>query len=332
MRNYTVSGVKTSKASSPGQIFLFGEHAVVYGQPALATAIDIRAEARAEPVPNKLFKIRSEGVGQLDAKIKKRNGNWSVCEKKGDIKKLEFVSKAAELTINHVDKAQGLKIFIESGIPLGSGLGSSSAVTTATIAAVSKELGKKLSREKISQLAYETELGVQGAASRTGVSVASYGGFLRVQDENVERLEGLPELDIVIGYTGEYGNTGELVAGVKGLKDSRPALINPIIESIGKTADMGIESLREKNLGKVGVLMNTNQNLLEGLGVSSPDLRDLIAAAREAGARGAKLTGAGGGGCMIALKSKEDRKIYEAIKKEGGEPMQARTGAKGVRF
>ncbi|KXA91532.1 hypothetical protein AKJ63_01000 [candidate division MSBL1 archaeon SCGC-AAA259D18] len=324
-------GEKTKKASSPGQIFLFGEHAVVYGYTALATAIDMRTEVQAELVDNEKLEIKSREIGELKGKIEEVNGKWSIKKKSGDLEKLRFVIKIIQLTLNHIDRAKGLKIYIKSDLPPGSGLGSSSAVTTATAAAVSSVLGKDLTKKEISDLAFNSELEVQGAASRTGVNVATYGGFLKIRRSEKKALE-LPQLKILIGYTGEYSNTGKLVGDVKNLKEARPNITNPILEAIGKAAESGIESLQKEHLEKVGVLMNANQALLRGLNVSSSKLHNLIQAARSTGAIGAKLTGAGGGGCMIALSRGNIDGIAESVKRAGGEPMKAKIGAEGLKI
>lgn len=266
----------------------------------------------------------------MEGEIRKIDGRISITNKTGNLGRLRFVTKVSELTLNTLGKNHGVRLNIESDVPAGSGLGSSSAVTTATAAAISTALDKKLDRDEISRIAYEAEKGVQGAASRTGVSVASHGGFLRVQKEDRERLKDLPELNVLIGYTGKHGNTGKLVAGVRKLKESHPEIINPIMEAIGKITEVGIESLREDRLEKVGVLMDANQNLLEGLRVSSSELWGLISAARSAGALGAKLTGGGGGGCMIALNITEIDEMYKSIEKAGGKPIEAKIGAEGL--
>ncbi|KXB07405.1 hypothetical protein AKJ54_00310 [candidate division MSBL1 archaeon SCGC-AAA382K21] len=320
------------RVSAPGQIFLFGEHAVVYGQPALAAAINISTEAKAKPRADDQIKIVSKGVGNLKGKVKKTNGDWSIQEKTGELSRLRFVVKTAEITLNHLDEGSGFELEIDSEVPVGSGLGSSSAVTTATAAAISSIFDRNLSKDDISDLAYDAELKVQGAASKTGVKVATHGGFLKVTGDEMNSISDISELKVLIGNTGDYGNTGELVKKVRLSKESRPEIINPIIEAIGKTTEAGIKSLQDENLEKVGVLMNVNQNLLEGLGVSSPKLRKLIKAARDAGGKGAKITGAGGGGCMVALTEESVDRISRAIEKKGGEPIKVKVGVEGLSF
>lgn len=305
---------------------------MVYGQPALSASIDIRTEVRVETIPDKKVEIKSTEVGEMEGEIRKTGEELKIQNKIGDTQELQFVTKTIELTLNHLDEEKGVKVQIDSELPLGSGLGSSSAVTTATAAAVSSAMGKKLDRENVSHLAYSAELEVQGAASRTGVNTSTYGGFLKVQEDRMEKLESLPELNVLVGYTGKYGNTGEMVESVKKLRESRPELINSVILAIGKATEAGIKALKGRKSEKVGALMNANQNLLEGLQVSSPELRDLINAARSSGATGAKLTGAGGGGCMIALVPEAIEEIAKEIRKEGGEPIRAKIGVEGMRY
>lgn len=326
------SGETTKRAISPGQIFLFGEHAVVYGEPALATAIDAFTTVEAEEERNPRIQIQSKGVGSMEGIIVNENGNWSIKDRKGDVEALRFVSKSIELVFDYYSRATGLTLRIDSDIPTGSGLGSSSAVTTATVAAVSSVLGEKLSHKQIAEIAYSSELEVQGAASRTGVNVATFGGFLRVEEDKFKEIKNLPELSVTIGYTGIYGDTGSLVGEVRKLRKTRPEITDTIIETIGEITDIGIDTLRGGNMKKFGVLINANQNLLEALGVSSPEIRGLIKATRNSGAIGAKLTGAGGGGCMIAITPKDSDNIAKVIQENGCEPIKAKIGVGGLRY
>ncbi|KXB07046.1 hypothetical protein AKJ51_02185 [candidate division MSBL1 archaeon SCGC-AAA382A20] len=318
--------------SSPGQIFLFGEHAVVYGQPALLASIGLRTTVEAEPLDNRRIEVESEGLGEMSGKVEKIEEKWKIREKSGDITQLRYVTRVAELVFNYLDSGKGVSLTISSELPPGSGLGSSSAVTTAAGVAVSSILGEDLEKDKIAQLAYEAEVDIQGAASHAGVSVATHGGFLRVQGDQLKNLENFSELDILIGYTGNYADTGKMVEKVRDLKESNPEIYGPIIKTIGKATEGGIESLKDNNLEKVGVLMNANQNLLEGLDVSTPKLRNLIETARDFGALGAKITGAGGGGCMIALGSKNIEKTVDAIEENDGVPIKTKIGLEGLRY
>lgn len=296
------------------------------------TSIDIRTNVKAENRSDKKFKVNSKGVGRLEGEIKKYGDEWKIEEKVGDIEKLKFVTKAAELTFNYLGESKGIELNIDSKIPLGSGLGSSSAVITASIGAISSALNQRLEWDTISQLAFDTEVEIQGAASRAGVKVATHGGFMKIEGEEMENLEELIKPSILVGYTGIHSNTGKLVEGVEKSKESKPKIIEPIIKAIGKTTETGIEALKDGNLEKVGGLMNANQNLLEGLGVSSSELRELIRAAHEGGALGAKITGAGGGGCMVALASDNMNEIAGGIEESGGEPIKTKTEMEGLKY
>ncbi|MBS3815341.1 MAG: mevalonate kinase [Hadesarchaea archaeon] len=316
--------------SSPAQIFFFGEHAVVYGQPALATAINLRTKVKGKSRDDNKVIVKSHGIGSLEGVIECEDNKWVLKEKKGDTKNLSYVIKAIEVTLNQVEEGGGFELEITSDIPPGSGLGSSSAVTTATIAAVSNLMNNSLDKDMITDLAFETEKLVQGPASRTGVSVATHGSFALIQDEEIDVREDLPQLNIVIGYTGSHGSTAEAVGRVKELKNTRPNITNPILETIGEITQNGMKAVKEGDLDKVGVLMNANQALLKGLDVSSDHLESLIKAAHEAGAKGAKLTGGGKGGSMIAIIDEKQQKIVKAIREANGKPIEAEIGVNGL--
>lgn len=275
--------------------------------------------------------IDSKGIGSLSGKIRKDGGKWSIKVMGGSAGRLIYVKKAAELTFNHVEAGIGMNLQIDSDIPAGSGLGSSSAVTVATIAASSNALRASLGEDEISTLAFETEMSVQGMASRTGVAVATRGGFIKVLNGQVENVEDLPRPTVVIGYTKVPRRTGKLIDRVRRRKETHPQIFESTLRMIGKTTEVGIDAFRKKDLKKVGSLINANQMFLEILGASSSKLRRLISAAREVGALGAKLTGAGGGGSMIALVRNEGREVAEAIEGEGGRAFVTRIGMEGLK-
>lgn len=278
------------------------------------------------------FLIKSEKVGELSGEVQKKDSEWVIKNKKGDLEGLKFVTKVSELVFNKLNKGGGVELNINSKIPPSSGLGSSSAVTTSTAGAVSSLLKAKLEKKEIIKLAYQAEKEIQGEASRAGVSVATTGGFLKVQQDKFEKIEDLKKLKLVIGYTEKCGDTGKLVKKVKKLKNSRPEIYDPMIKTIGKTTEKGIENLKKGDLEKVGALMNANQALLEGLDVSSPEIRNLVDASLDAGAIGAKITGAGGGGCILALGIDNIEEIEKAIIEENGRPIKVEIGLRGLEY
>lgn len=305
---------KMKTVTSPGQFFLFGEHGVVYNQPALIASTDLLVRVDLRKTKNSKFIIKSENLGKAKGAIEKNNdGKWKITEKKGNSENLKYVFSAVEKTFNYISKANGLKISIKSDIPPSSGLGSSSAVTTATIAGTSSILEKELDQDEIINLSYKTEKEIQGFASKAGVSAAAIGGCLSIEENEIKPIDQFPPTKIVIGDTGTHSQTKKIIEKVKNEKESQPNIYNPIIEAIGQNTRTGIEAFKKTDIEKVGLLMNVNQNLLEGLGVSTRKLETLIRKARDSGALGAKITGSGGGGCMIAIGDGNEKEIQNSI-------------------
>ncbi len=295
----------TTTCSAPGKIYLFGEHAVVYGEPALACAVELRTRVSA----------RSSN----DTTIKSGIGTTGL-----DFEVHPYVSSAIKKL-----GSPTVEIKISSDIPVGSGLGSSAAVTVATLAAINIEFGLGYGNEDIARIGHEIEKEVQGAASPTDTFVSTFGGVVEIPSR--KRLN-LLECGIVIGNTNKGASpkkTAKLVKQVAQLKEEYPDSINPIIKIIGSFARHGKEMISEKNYNSLGKLMNVNHGLLDALGVCTIELSALVYAARNAGAYGAKLTGAGGGGCMVALTD-SPREVADAIEKAGGQAIITRFTSEGV--
>jgi mevalonate kinase len=282
--------------SAPGKIFLFGEHAVVYGEPAIACAIELRTSVRVRE--GKKSKITSPYV-------------------------FGAVKKISELV-----EFEGVDIDIRSDIPTGSGLGSSAAVTIATLFALNLEFDVGLSKEDVAHLGHEVEREVQGAASLTDTFVSTMGGVIFLP--SCKRLNSL-NCGIVIGKTGLTSSTKKIVGQVSRLKDRHSDIIQPIFHIIGKLAKKGEYLVEKRDYKNIGELMNVNQGLLESLGVGSPELSKQIYAARKAGALGAKITGAGGGGCMVALVDVDEmEEVASAIESVGGRVIYTKVTEIGV--
>jgi mevalonate kinase len=194
----------------------------------------------------------------------------------------------------------GFEIAVDSQIPLGAGLGSSAAVVVAAIDAVTRELGVTLDPAEIADRAYQVEYAVQdGQASRADTFCSTMGGAVRVEGDECRTLN-TPDLPFVIGYDGGAGDTGELVSSVRELR-SEYGFAADTVASIGDLVRQGETALADGDLSRLGELLDFNHGLLSALGVSSRSLDAMVWAARDAGALGAKLTGAGGGGCIVAL-------------------------------
>ncbi|MFC7250244.1 mevalonate kinase [Halomicroarcula sp. GCM10025324] len=297
-------------SSAPGKVYLFGEHAVVYGEPAVPCAIERRARVTATEREAGL-RIHAEDL-TLDGYTVEYTGT------EGDHPDIDVSDSLVEAGIGYIQAAveqardaadrpdAGFEIVVESDIPLGAGLGSSAAVVVAAIDAATRELGVELTPEEIADRAYQVEYEVQdGQASRADTFCSAMGGAVRVEGDDCRRIEGVDTLPFVIGYDGGAGDTGKLVAGVRELR-AEYNFAADTVTAIGDIVREGEAVLGTSDHEALGELMDFNHGLLSALGVSSRSLDAMVWAARDAGALGAKLTGAGGGGCIVALDDSDE--------------------------
>jgi mevalonate kinase len=249
--------------SAPGKVFLFGEHAVVYGKPGIAMAIK----------PRVFVTVRNTKRPQ----------------------------RAKSPYIDGCFEAMGVlgSVYINSQIPSSSGLGSSAAVTVATLSAINDEFSLHKTREDIADMAFDIEKKVQkGRASPTDTTVSMYGGIVLITGGSRRRLPP-QNMHLVIGDSLVSHSTSKMVELVADLKKKHPGIVDPILDAIQGVSMSAIHHLN--NPKELGRYMDMNHALLEALGVGHPQLSKIVLVARAQGAFGAKITGAGGGGCMIAL-------------------------------
>ena len=310
-------------ASAPGKIILFGEHAVVSGVTALGGAIDLRAKVTLQDLAGKVL-IETEDLALRGFSMDLITG--------------QLVSANAMHATRYVSaalrefEARDLSVRIKSEIPLAAGLGSSASIVVATVAALNGHLGLGLSRTEIASTAYRIERKVQnGLGSPMDTALATYGGYCRVAKE-VQPLD-LPPLEMVVGCTKLPHDTSSEVKKVQRLKECYPDVVEPIFQAVGAISMRAVPLIKEQDIPGLGELMNINHGLLESLGVGTRELSELVYAARNAGgAYGAKLTGAGGGGCMIALpKSGTQDALMAALRQARGSAFAVKTGCEGVR-
>jgi len=319
-------------ASAPAKVILFGEHFVVYGKPAIVMAINKRAYVRAKLREDEKIYIRSVNLeisGFFEKeKFMLESGGF---EAKG---KLEPIRVVAEKIFEYSEKKFGVDIEVNSKIPVAAGLGSSAAVTAATAMALSQLADLKISMNEIFKITYEAERLVHGTPSGIDPAITTYGGIILFRKDGEPcKLRVNYDLPLVVGDTGLERSTGDLVAKVRRNKEKYPLIIEPIIEAGGRIVERAVGALEKAELEIVGELMDINHSLLSAVGVSHECLDRLVNAARQAGALGAKLTGAGGGGCMIALARREMLKhVALAIEQAGGIPLTAEKTLEGVRI
>ena len=298
-----------SIASAPGKTILFGEHAVVYGEPAIAGAVDRRATVKIKKTTNDLSILKSDDLG-FEAELDTKKGKYIL--KKGKPGIIRYILEALSKVHNH----SPIEMDLSLAIPIGSGLGSSAAVTVATLAALYQYHGKKVDKKFLAKQAHEVELKVQGIASPLDTSVSTFGGLVYLsRDKNIVKFKNNLNSSFVIGYTIKYGNTGKMVKSVRALKNKYPKIINPIIKTIGEITDESKIAIANNDKNRLAELMNLNQGLLDSLGVNTNELSKMVYISRKYGAVGSKLTGAGGGGSIIAYCPKKENQVYKILNK-----------------
>jgi mevalonate kinase len=302
-------------ASAPGKFILFGEHAVVYGKPAIAIAIDLRTEVKAE---------FSDHIS-IDGKPLKEHKSFYIKEmmKRWD--------------------GKPISIEINSSVPPSSGLGSSAALSVSMIGALCSLKGIK-DKEKVAREAFDIEYTVQGGASPTDTSTSALGGAVYISSEkkegfrwsierngkkwNIHSIDA-PELSFVIGVTGAHSSTKDMVEKVRRVVHRSPFGMD-VIDEIGDIVEKGRKALLEGDISRIGELMNDNHELLRMLGVSCSEIEDTIRPIKDM-VYGAKLTGAGGGGSIIALTD-NPKKVADRIRSTGAKAYIVKMDAQGLIF
>ncbi|MBN1357182.1 mevalonate kinase [Candidatus Bathyarchaeota archaeon] len=307
------------KGSGFGKVILFGEHFVVHGVPGIVSAIDSATDAEVTQTGKK-----------LDIKDERKAAKGYAEEKR--LQQIESIERM--LKKMGLDPKLPLKIWVGGTLPGFSGLGASAASSVAIARAIAEELSLKLTNEQVNQIAYEAEKAYAGNPSGIDNTAATYGGLIWFKKNLaggpsiVERLSVRKPVEIVIGSTGNVANTKAMVAGVAERKNKYPEKYSQIFKQAENLTYSGRKALESNDLKKVGELMNENHRLLQEIEVSSRELDLLVDIARKKCAFGAKLTGGGGGGCMVALTPGKElqEKVAVTIEKEGYEVLRTKIG------
>ncbi len=281
-------------ASAPGKIILFGEHAVVYGRPAIAAPVAqvkakaiLTADPRAEPGS---VQVQAPDV-RLDSVL-------------SSLPLDDAIAKAISGTFAAlgVSKPPAFKLRISSTIPLAAGLGSGAAVSVAIIRAVSAFLGRPLPDEEVSALTYDVEKIHHGTPSGIDNTVVTYAmPVYFIRERPIQTFQVKKPFTIVIGDTGIASSTAVAVGDLRELWQADKAQYEAIFDEVSAIAQKARQAIEDGQPESLGALMDENHAWLQKMTVSSPELDQLVGAAREAGALGAKMSGAGRGGNMIAL-------------------------------
>ncbi|NJD58250.1 MAG: mevalonate kinase [Anaerolineae bacterium] len=285
-------------ASAPGKVILFGEHAVVYGQPAIAVPVlQVRAKAivNMDPrSPSGSVRRQAPDIG-LEANLSDLPESHPLAA---------VIHKAAEVI--QVKRLPACTIKVTSTIPIAGGMGSGAAVSVAILRAFSASLGHPLTDEQVSDIAYQVEVIHHGTPSGIDNTVITYARpVYYIKDKPIELLQVKQPFILVIGDTGIHSPTARAVGDLRDAWEKDRSFYESLFDNIGEIASTASAAIRAGKVDALGSLMNHNHSLLQELGISSPALDSLVEAARSAGAQGAKLSGAGRGGSMIAMVTSE---------------------------
>lgn len=300
------------KAFAPGKIILFGEHTVVYKKPAIAVAIDRGVNVGLIPRNDDNITVKLDLIDYYKkSQLVNKKLNYKIDSQK------KMITDYIYEVINLFEFEKGFDLTVDIEMYLGAGLGSSAAVTVSTLKAVSLYVNKQIDKKTIAQTAREIEIKIQGAASPIDTSMSTYGGIIFI-DENskLNRIDFNMKLPLIVSNCEISGNTGKLVESVRLKYEKYPTIVGNIFKAMEQIAIDAKVALEKGNSELIGDLMNINQGLLDAIGVNTTELSDMVYKAREYGAKGSKLTGSGGGGCIIAYTPENSDEIYKQLRKD----------------
>ena len=297
------------RSSAFGKTILLGEHAVVYGRPALAVPLPVAVEATIVDSDVSILIVPRWGVEQRIPTQEDRPQGL-----------LGMLCTLIE-RLNLSERTMRVEIF--PNVPRAMGLGGSAAIAVAVIRAFSEHYALQLKSDKINELAYECECAAHGSPSGVDNTLATYGKPIHFRRDQETKEPSFQELKIgspihvLIGLSGKESLTAMMVAQVRDGREQNTAEYERVFDAIGKLTDGGVRAFQEGNIQKLGTLMNLCQGYLNGLQLSTPEIEELVHIARMHGALGAKLTGSGGGGSIVAIFEEFPESAIDAMKDAG---------------
>jgi len=311
-----------SIASAPGKIILFGEHFVVHGTPAILAAIDKRVTVTSSFTENKTIRVNSK-LGTLDVPI-----SSSYKEVKNEFRPFVYL---ANKMIDSNQNANGLEITIDSDIPIGVGLGSSSACCVAATVSISG-LFKEVSSEENLKMSIEAEKTIFPDTSGADCTVCTYGGIIEYDKINGSKKNtDTSNLNLLITNSMIPHSTKRSVEKVSKFKEDNEDRFSQLCALETKLIGEVNLALKNKDLTTLGLKMSENQKYLEEIQVSNDTLRGMIGSLKEI-SFGAKITGAGDGGCVIALVKDENMDKVPALLGKDKECFSAKIDTRGVKW
>jgi hydroxymethylglutaryl-CoA reductase len=290
-----------------GKVVLLGEHAVVYGRHAIAAPIPLAIRARIEDC--------DDGIHIM---IPRWGVEYQLAAQPGDRRSFERAAGAILDELGLSGRSMRIEVFPE--VPRGMGLGGSAAMAVAIVRALDAHFALQLNDDQINALAFESEKLAHGNPSGIDNTIACYRQALVYRPGTPALIEPLnipKPIELVIGMTGDEGLTAGTVARVGDAWKQDPRLYERIFDQIDGLVLRAVQAIQDHDLTALGSLMNVCHGMLNALQVSTPDLERLVSIARSSGALGAKLTGGGGGGSIVALCGDDTGPVLAAIRSAG---------------
>ncbi|MBP8974167.1 MAG: mevalonate kinase [Anaerolineae bacterium] len=321
----------TIHVSAPGKLMLLGEHAVVHGRPCLVTAMDSRLHMTLTHSGDDRFTLDAPDVGA-------RGVTGRLADAFRDGRALaqgtRFIESALRVFAEQIGLEGGVAIATRSDFSSQLGLGSSSATVACALFGLACLQGVDLAPDRLFDLGLEAIRRVQGTGSGFDLAAAIFGGTLYYENAAPRRIEPLevPDLPLIVAYSGVKADTATYVERVNARLAAYPAAVEHVFEAMRALVIAGWEALAQGDWARLGQLLDVGHGLAHALGVDIPQTTALVFAARAAGAYGAKLSGAGGGDCVIALAADDRRADVErALEDAGGTLLRVAPNAPGVR-
>lgn len=320
---------------APLKATLAGEHAVVYGYPAVVAAVERRILVRVCRIPGEEHRIYSQISFQGLVVRCSSSGCWGELRGEQLEKPLSYIISAISIASESFGRLGGLSIEILSDIPPGAGLGTSAAISAGILACYSRFAGRGVGARELASLARRVEASVQGAASPMDTGAVALGGVLLVDPRDPEPLKPLKlgsSLELLVAYTPKKKTTGEAVKAVRSLLERRRPVVEKIMETIGAASLEAARALERGDLEALGEVMTIAHGLLKSLGIVDPTSERIWETMISAGLSGAKICGGGWGGAVIGVSPSAERlkTALEILTRSGYSAFIASTSPEGL--